>query len=119
MERIDAMPLGRKSGRFGRHRESGLGAQVSDAPREVDSGSARRLGNLLNDRLRGPHLIEHPFSGSHRAPKCRLSLNSNSAGTFTLGTLCNAIWPIADGAANDPVTARNKYSHDHYLIVRT
>src|ERR1035438_6250894 len=98
MERIDAMPLGRKSGRFGRHRESGLGAQVSDAPREVDSGSARRLGNLLNDRLRGPHLIDHPFSGSHRAPKCRLNLNSNSARTFTPRTPYDAIWPFTSGA---------------------
>src|ERR1035438_536681 len=98
MERIDVMTLGGKSGRFGRHRESGFGAQVGDASREVDSSSARRLVNLRDDRFRVPHLIEHPFSGSHRAPKCRLNLNSNSARTFTPRTPYDAIWPFAAGA---------------------
>src|ERR1035437_8473900 len=53
MERIDAMTLGCKSGRFGRHRKSCFGAQVGDAPRKLDSGSRseeRRVGKECRSR---------------------------------------------------------------------
>ena len=51
MERIHVVTLGGKSGRFGRHRESGLGAQTGDAPGDPGSDQGRRLAVPLNCRL--------------------------------------------------------------------